>query len=52
MGNNDVYMFVWDESVASRGPQEVGSCILYFLKKFVTTEHLNYVFSVVVKTEI
>ena len=35
MGNGDVYMFVWDESVASRGPQEIGSCILYFLKKFV-----------------
>lgn len=40
MGNGDVYMFVWDESVASRGPQEIGSCILYFLKKFVSTEHL------------
>ena len=37
MGNGDVYMFVWDESVASRGPQEIGSCILYFLKKFVST---------------
>jgi len=24
MGNSDVYMFVWDESVASRGPQEIG----------------------------
>lgn len=40
MGNNDAYMFLWDESVASRGPQEIGSCILYFLKRFVTTEHL------------
>jgi len=40
MSNGDVYMFVWDKSVASRGPQEIGSCILYFLKKFVSTEHL------------
>ena len=40
MGNDDVCMFVWNESVASRGPQEIGSCILYFIKKFVTTEHL------------
>ncbi|KAL4153089.1 hypothetical protein QTP88_000922 [Uroleucon formosanum] len=40
MGNNDVYMFLWNESVASRGPQEIGSCILHFLKKIVTTQHL------------
>lgn len=40
MANDDVYTFVWDESVASRGPQEIGSCILNFIKNFVTTEHL------------
>jgi len=33
-------MFLWNESVVSRGPQEYGSCILYFFKKFVTTQHL------------
>jgi hypothetical protein len=30
MGNNDVYMFVWNESVASRGPQESGLVFCIF----------------------
>jgi len=29
-------MYVWDESVGSRGPQEIGSCILNYIKSFVT----------------
>lgn len=33
-----VTMFVWDESVASRGSQEVGSCLLYYIKHFVKTK--------------
>lgn len=40
MKTNDVYMFMWDESIASRGPQEIGSCIMYFLKNIVKCEHL------------
>lgn len=40
MATNDSYMFVWNESVASRGPQEVGSCILYYIKNFVATKKL------------
>lgn len=38
MGTDDAYMFVWDESGTSRGPQEIGSCLLYFKKKIVTTK--------------
>ncbi|XP_038221196.1 uncharacterized protein LOC119839077 [Zerene cesonia] len=40
MKNDDVFMFTWDESVASRGPQEIASCILYFLKHIVKCKHL------------
>lgn len=29
------YMFVWSEDVASRGAQEVGSCILRYLKQYL-----------------
>lgn len=38
MGTDDAYMFVWDESDASRGPQEIGSFLMYFFKNFVTTK--------------
>lgn len=38
MGTDDAYMFVWNESEASRGPQEVGSCLIYFFLNFVTTK--------------
>ncbi|XP_047106374.1 uncharacterized protein LOC124775588 [Schistocerca piceifrons] len=40
MHNDDVYMFLWHESIASRGPQEIGSCLLYFIRNFVRTEKL------------
>ena len=30
------YMYMWDESVASRGSQEVGSCIITYLKEHPT----------------
>lgn len=40
LGNNDVIMYVWDESIASRGPQEVGSCILHYIKNYVTSQKL------------
>lgn len=33
-------MYVWDESKASRGPQEVGSCIMHFVQHFVKSEKL------------
>ncbi|KAL4153193.1 hypothetical protein QTP88_001026 [Uroleucon formosanum] len=40
LSTNDAYMYVWDESIASRGPQEIGSCILHFVKNYVNTEKL------------
>lgn len=40
MATNDSYMFVWDESVASRGPQEIGSCLMYYIKNFVTSKRI------------
>ncbi|GLV32822.1 hypothetical protein CBL_00471 [Carabus blaptoides fortunei] len=39
-GTDQVTMFVWDESVASRGPEEVGSGILYYIKLYVKTTKL------------
>ncbi|KAL4126457.1 hypothetical protein QTP88_010679 [Uroleucon formosanum] len=38
LSTNDAYMYVWDESIASRGPQEIGSCILHFVKNHENTE--------------
>ncbi|CAI6376053.1 unnamed protein product [Macrosiphum euphorbiae] len=40
LSTGDAYMYVWDESIASRGPQEIGSCILHFVKNYVSTEKL------------
>ncbi|KAJ8975146.1 hypothetical protein NQ317_012423 [Molorchus minor] len=37
MGTDNSFMFVWDETVASR---EVGSCLLYYIKHFVTSKSL------------
>lgn len=31
------YMYTWHEGMASRGPQEIGSCILHYIKNFVKT---------------
>lgn len=33
-------MCVWDETVASRGPQEIGSCLLRYIKENVKTKTL------------
>lgn len=40
LATGDAIMYTWNESVASRGPQEIGSCILHFVKKFVKTKKL------------
>lgn len=34
------HMYMWDESVASRGPQEIGSCIAHYIKNNVATSKL------------
>lgn len=36
----EVHMYMWDESIASRGPQEIGSCVAHYIKNFVTTRKL------------
>lgn len=33
-------MCVWDETVASRGPQEIGSCLMRYIKENVKTKRL------------
>lgn len=33
-------MYVWDESKASRGPEEIGSCLLHYFKKYVATKNV------------
>lgn len=35
---NRSFMYVWNESVASRGAQEISSCLLYHFKNFVPNE--------------
>lgn len=37
---NKAYMYVWNESIASRGLQEIGSCILHYIKNFVNVPNL------------
>lgn len=37
-GSGIATMYVWHESMASRGSQEIGSCLLYHLKKHVTDD--------------
>lgn len=40
VGTDDAYMYLWDETVASRGPQEVGSCLLHYIKTNVRSKRL------------
>lgn len=34
------HMYVWHEGIASRGPEEIGSCLMHYIKNFVTTPNL------------
>lgn len=40
LSTNEAHMYIWNESVASRGPQEIGSCLLNYIKNFVKTSRL------------
>nr|CAI5841797.1 unnamed protein product [Callosobruchus analis] len=40
LANNSAVMCVWNESIASRGPQEIGSCIMKYCKAFVREKKL------------
>ena len=38
--NNKVNMYVWNETVPSRGSQEVASCCLKHLQNVITQKHI------------
>ena len=38
--DNQVYVYAWNETVASRGSQEVASCILKHLKSIRNQKHI------------
>ncbi|CAH1958505.1 unnamed protein product [Acanthoscelides obtectus] len=40
LATKESFMYIWNESIASRGPQEIGSCLLHFIKNQVKTKKL------------
>ncbi|CAG9827032.1 unnamed protein product [Diabrotica balteata] len=40
LATNNAHMYVWNDTQASRGPQEVGSCLLHYFKNVVTKKIL------------
>lgn len=40
LATGEVTMYMWNESIASRGAQEVGSCLLHYIKNYLKTKHL------------
>ncbi|EZA54507.1 hypothetical protein X777_05486 [Ooceraea biroi] len=38
--NKDVSMYVWDETLASRGSQEIASCLIKHITKVTTQKHV------------
>ncbi|CAG9833612.1 unnamed protein product [Diabrotica balteata] len=40
LSSNLAHMYVWHEAIASRGPQEIGSCIQHYVKNYVNTSKL------------
>lgn len=40
LGTNKAVMYTWNESIASRGPQEIGSCVMRHINEFVKTKKL------------
>lgn len=40
LSKNTAIMYVWNESIASRGPQEIGSCLMHYCKNFVKEKKL------------
>lgn len=41
MSTNEAFIYVWNEAVASRGPEKVGSCILNYVENHVKTSKLT-----------
>nr|CAH7737821.1 unnamed protein product [Callosobruchus chinensis] len=40
LSTGDSYMYVWDELKASRGPAEIGTCIIHFMQTYVKTSQV------------
>lgn len=40
LSNNQAHMYIWHEAIASRGPQEIGSCLYQYIKNYVKTSKL------------
>ena len=40
LATQQAYMYIWHEGVASRGPQEIGSCIMKYVKEYVKSSQL------------
>lgn len=40
LATQEAVMYIWNESIASRGSQEIGSCLMYYINNFVDTENL------------
>lgn len=40
LSTNVAHMYVWNESQGSRGPQEIGTCLIHYIKNFVFTSKL------------
>lgn len=36
--NNRTYMYVWHEAIASKGPQEIASCLIHHFDNFLTKD--------------
>lgn len=41
LSTKESYMYVWDESVVSRGPEEIGSCIIDFVENMLELVSLS-----------
>nr|CAI5828727.1 unnamed protein product [Callosobruchus analis] len=40
LSTGDSYMYIWDEPKASRGPAEIGTCIIHFMQTYVKTSQV------------
>lgn len=38
-GHNEAHCYLWDESKARRGAQEIGSCVLHYVQNLVEKAH-------------
>lgn len=41
--HNRTYMYLWHEAIGSKGPAEIGSCLIYHMNNFVPNECKNLI---------